>query len=86
MPSRNRIPETSDVDCTHEEDEQRFLRTLESPKLEMGSMHPAKPHGRKSATQKTLVGRESDIPSIGDEAPPSRLVGWLRSRHTHPVW
>lgn len=76
------IIESSDYEYSREEEERQFLRSLESPKLEMASMHP----GRSSLGQagknskEGAKARKAEVPSIGDEALPvpsafsSRLV------------
>lgn len=76
------IVESSDYEYSREEEERQFLRSLESPKLEMASMHP----GRSSTGQVGKIskdgakGKKADVPSIDDEDLPipsafaSRLV------------
>lgn len=69
------------------DEEQVFLRTLESPKLEMGTMHPPKGAnggGGKLEQKKSKAtsripkpGRQNEASSIAEEHPPfpsSRLV------------
>lgn len=66
------IVESSEYEYSREEEERQFLRSLESPGLEMTSMQPSRPHGGKSGVQNVKRATAGvELSSIGDEQPPS---------------
>lgn len=72
-PAKMPIVESSEYEYSREEEERQFLRSLESPGLEMSSMQPRRPAGGKNGGQgkRAGTGVAGDVASIGEEQPPS---------------
>jgi hypothetical protein len=77
------IVESSEYEYSREEEERQFLRSLESPGLEMSSMQPSRPAAGKTGVQKVKRATTgAELSSIGDEQPPAAFGSkFVRDHH-----
>jgi len=64
------IIESSEYEYSREEEERQFLRSLQSPVLEMGSMQPGMGKKGKKGKNGGASGMGGGVVQISDEAPP----------------